>query len=281
MFVITAEEKGPDMPTLSTGEYTLVYNAFSFVFAAMFATFIFLVLSRAGVAPKYRNAVTMSALVVAIAGYHYFRIFESWQAAFVLTPGANGAAASYTASGSPFNDAYRYIDWLLTVPLLTAELIAVMAITGAKKTSLTIRLAGAAALMVALGYPGEIASDIGTRTIWGVISTIPFLYIVYELFVGLGPAIQQEKGNVKGILSNVRWLMLATWGFYPIVYSIPLLTGGAKLSATAVIAVQVGYCIADVLAKCGYGVIIYNIARLKSEGEPVTAAGTYAPASGD
>ncbi|HRL10265.1 MAG TPA: bacteriorhodopsin-like [Aggregatilineales bacterium] len=259
------------MPSLSSGEFSLVYNAFSFTFAAMFATFIFLVMSRNNIVPKYRGAIVLSALVVAIAGYHYLRIFESWQAAFVPTESAEGVL-TYVATGAPFNDAYRYIDWLLTVPLLVAELVAVMALAPGKKGWLTFRLGLAAALMVILGYPGEIATDTGTRALWGFLSTIPFLYILYELFVGLAPAIRSEKGQAQVLLRNIRLLLLATWGFYPIVYLIPILSGSGALTAGVLIAVQVGYCIADVAAKCGYGLMIYAIARAKSESEPQVTA---------
>jgi bacteriorhodopsin len=264
------------LPQLSASEFSLVYNAFSFTFAAMFATFIFLVLSRGNVAPKYRNAITLSALVVAIAGYHYLRIFESWQAAFVVNEAGN-----YVASGKPFNDAYRYIDWLLTVPLLVAELVAVMTIAKGKGW-LTFRLAAAAALMIILGYPGEIATDTGTRALWGFLSTLPFVYILYELFVGLGPAIQKETGEAKVLLRNIRLLLFATWGFYPIVYLIPIISGGTEMTAGVLLAVQVGYCIADVAAKCGYGVMIYAIAKAKTAAEPASMeVGTAAAVAGD
>mgnify|MGYP000008795091 FL=1 len=104
------------MPVLTSGQFSLVVNVLSFTFAAMLASFIFFVLARGQVLPKYRPALIMSALVVAIAGYHYFRILESWQGAYALVDGA------YQPTGKPFNDAYRYVDWLLTVPLLTAEI---------------------------------------------------------------------------------------------------------------------------------------------------------------
>ncbi|MBC8098638.1 MAG: bacteriorhodopsin [Armatimonadetes bacterium] len=252
------------MPELTPAQYSLVYNAFSFSFAAMFATFLFLVLSRTQVAPKYRIALTMSALVVAIAGYHYFRIFESWQGAFA--PGTDGIA--YLSTGYGFNDAYRYIDWLLTVPLLVAELVAVLGLLRKEAGWLTFRLATAAALMVILGYPGEIATDVTTRAIWGFISTIPFVYIIYELFFRLGAVIAKQPGEAKVLLTNARLLLLATWGFYPLVYLIPIVTGRVgELEAGTLVAVQVGYCIADVAAKCGFGIMIYAIARAKTEAE--------------
>lgn len=266
------------MPEFSLDEYSLVYNAFSFTFAAMFATFIFLVLSRTQVSAKYRPALTMSALVVAIAGYHYFRIFESWEAAFVL----NDAADAYIASGTPFNDAYRYIDWLLTVPLLVAELVAVLSLPPRKAGWLTARLAGAAALMVLLGYPGEIADDAGTRALWGTLSTIPFLYIVYALFTELGEAMERLPEQARVLVRNTRLLLFATWGFYPIVYMIPLFDENAFAQAGTIMAVQIGYAVADIAAKCGYGIMIYAIARTKTLAEQAEDAevsgGAAAPA---
>lgn len=265
------------LPELSVGEYSLVYNLFSFTIAAMLASFVFFVLGRQQVAPRYRMALVMSAIVVAVAGYHYLRIFENWSAAYVLQDGV------YVASGVPFNDAYRYVDWLLTVPLLVAELVAVLALAQARALGLTFRLGLAAALMIILGYPGEIAADTTTRAIWGFISTIPFVYILWVLFRELGPAVQRQPGEAKVLVRNIRLLLLATWGFYPIVYLLPIL---GISGAGALVAVQVGYAIADVLAKCGYGVMIYAIARAKTEAdapemEAEIANGRAAVAAGD
>ena len=215
----------------------------------------------------------MSALVVGIAGYHYWRIFDSWDAAYVLTE-----AGTYIASGEPFNDAYRYVDWLLTVPLLVAELVAVLALPRARRNSLMGRLIVASALMIGLGYPGEITTDFTTRAVWGFLSTIPFVYIVYMLWVELERAAAGNDETTRVLLRNTRLLLLATWGFYPIAYMMPMLgiAGGA-----AMVGLQVGYSIADIAAKCGYGVMIYHIARSKmaAEGDVATApAAAYAPA---
>lgn len=257
------------MPELSVNQYDLVYNMLSFTFAAMLGSFIFFVLVRQHVAPQYRGALVMSALVVAIAGYHYFRIFESWEGAFVLEAG------KYIESGKPFNDAYRYVDWLLTVPLLVAELVAVLSLPRKQTTSLTIRLGFAAALMVALGYPGEVAEDNTTRAIWGTISTLPFLYIVWVLFRELGTAMERQPGEARKLIRNTRLLLLATWGFYPLVYMVPYL---GSTGATTLVAIQVGYGIADVLAKCGYGLMIYSIARAKSVADGYEAPAMAVPA---
>jgi len=266
----------PMLPDLTFGQYNLVYNMVSFTLASMFASFIFFVLARQQVTPKYRPALVMSAIVVAVAGYHYWRIFESWNQAYELVDGV------YVATGVPFNDGYRYVDWLLTVPLLVAELVAVLALPRDKSGPLTAKLAIGALLMIALGYPGEIATDMTTRAIWGFISTIPFVYVLWVLWGELGRAVGRESDQVRVLLRNTRLLLLATWGFYPIVYMLPLfgITG-----ATALVGVQVGYSIADVAAKCGYGVMIYAIARAKMRAEGASieqVAGTSAmPAAAD
>ena len=144
-------------PTLvSEGQYLLVYNAFSFTFATMAAATLFLWLGRGNVAPPYKTALTISGLVTAIAAYHYFRIFESWDKSIEVLNG------EVIATGLAFNDAYRYVDWLLTVPLLLIELILVMRLSSKETASKSWKLGGAAALMIILGYPGEVA-DSGTQ----------------------------------------------------------------------------------------------------------------------
>ena len=161
-----------DLPVLNISQYSLVYNAISLTIAAMGASFIFFVLARPQVAEKYRPALLISAVVVAIAGYHYFRIFSSWSDAYALNGGL------YNPTGVPFNDAYRYVDWLLTVPLLLVEAVAVLALAKNVSNGMAARLGFAALVMVALGYPGEISTDTGTRLLWGTLSTIPFVYII-------------------------------------------------------------------------------------------------------
>ncbi|MGB7655710.1 MAG: xanthorhodopsin, partial [Novosphingobium sp.] len=93
------------MDALSIGQYSLVYNAFSFTFATMAAATVFLWLGRSQVGSAYKTALTISGLVCAIAAYHYFRIFESWQGAYDVKDGI------VAATGYAFNDAYRYVDW--------------------------------------------------------------------------------------------------------------------------------------------------------------------------
>lgn len=259
------------LPTLTAVEFELVYNMLSLAIAAMLGSFAFFVMSRQQLASRFRPAMIMSSLVVGIAGYHYWRIFGSWHEAYTLTE-----AGTYVASGQPFNDAYRYVDWLLTVPLLAAELIAVLALAPSVRKGLMGKLVIAAVLMIATGYPGELATDTATRAIWGTISTIPFLYIVYALWVELSKATADADPKVKVLLRNTRLLLIGTWGFYPIAYMLPMM---GIAGSTAEVGLQVGYSIADIAAKCGYGFMIYAIAKAKMETEGLTAESGAAAAA--
>lgn len=243
------------MPSLSICQFELVSNSISFAIASMGGAFVFFVLSRPDVGPKFRHAITMSALVCVIAGYHYLRIFDSWKDAFAM------AGGMYEPTGKPFNDAYRYIDWLLTVPLLLAEYVALLAIDRAKAEGLSFRLILAAVVMIGTGYVGEVATD-GTRAIWGAVSTVPFVYILWVLWGEIGEAMAKESAYVQTLMRNTRLLLLATWGFYPITYMLPLFGIAA---GSAVVVVQLGYSLADVLAKAGYGLMIYRIAKAKTD----------------
>ncbi len=246
------------MVTISVEQYNLVYNAFSFTIAVMGAATVFFFLNRPQVSPTYRTAISLTGLVTLIALYHYIRIFNSWESAFSITNGV------LKPTGLAFNDAYRYVDWLLTVPLLLIELILVMRLPRAETVGKSTKLALLAAVMVILGYPGEIATDNGTRWLWWGLSMIPFLIIVFDLFFGLTKSINSQPEEVRGMVNVARWTTVLSWCFYPIVFTLPMLglTGGSAKAA-----VQVGYTISDIVAKAGFGVLIFLIALRKSEVE--------------
>jgi bacteriorhodopsin len=244
---------------LSVAQFGIVSNMFSFTIASMGAAAIFFFLSRTSVAPKYRPALMVSGLVVSIACYHYFRIYESWHTAYAL------AGDVFKPTPLTFNDAYRYADWILTVPLLMVELIAVLALPKSEGNSLLTKLVIAAALMIGLGYPGEISSDTTTRWIFWGLSMLPFLYLLSILFTQLTKSLSTQPQGVRGLVSLARVVLLVTWSFYPIAYAIITVTG--TKSAVGQVGLQVGYTLADITAKAGFGILIYFMARAKSEAE--------------
>ena len=227
----------------------------------MLACTIYTLVSQHRVLPKYRNALVMSSMVTFIAGYHYLRIFDSFKHA------SEGGKVLLDGSQNAFNEAYRYVDWLLTVPLLLVEVIAVLALTREVSRSLIMRLVPASAAMIALGYPGEIATGAdaqNTQVLYGVLSTIPFLYILYVLFVELSKSLDRQPAGVAETVGRLRLLLIATWGVYPIAYIFNIV---GDASASSFVTVQVGYTIADILAKCVFGLTILKIARMKSMAE--------------
>ena len=245
------------MLDLTANQWNTIYNVFSFGLISMLACTVYTLVSQARVLPKYRNALVLSSMVTFIAGYHYWRIFNSFSEA------SDGYKVATSGAGS-FNEAYRYVDWLLTVPLLLVEVVAVLALAKAASSSLITRLVPASAAMIARGYPGEISADDGTKILWGVLSTIPFLYILYVLFVELGKSLDRQPAGVAETVGRLRLLLIATWGVYPISY---ILGMGGDATAEQFVGVQVGYTVADVLAKCVFGLTILKIARMKSIAE--------------
>jgi bacteriorhodopsin len=257
------------MPDLSVLQYSTVDNIFSMTVATMGAAAIFLFLSRPSVDAAYRAALMVSGLVVSIACYHYFMIRHSWQDAYTLADGG------YKGSGAGFNDFYRYADWILTVPLLMVELVAVLRLDASKAKSLLTRLVIAAALMIALGYPGEIISTPEgwtARVVWGALSSVPFFYILYILWSELTQSLATQPAAARRLIEIARLVLLVTWAVYPIAYAmggtITALEAkaGGNVDASGIVGLQVGYAIADMTAKAGFGLLIYFIARAKSKG---------------
>ena len=158
----------------------------------MMATTMFLWFRSFAVADKYKSAVLISGLVTFIAAYHYIRIFNSWVDAYhysagKLEGGAMSTSQGPSLTGIPFNDAYRYMDWLLTVPLLLIEILLVMKLDEATYSSKAWNLGVGSALMIASGYYGElvVTGDLTPRWMCWALSMVFFLYIVNELLNGL------------------------------------------------------------------------------------------------
>ena len=238
-------------------DFNLIYNSLSFAIATFGASTVFFFAQRSQVAPAYKTALTLSGLVCIIAFYHHLRMFESFNDAYTLLYG------EVMATGTQFNVAYRYIGWLLTVPLLLLQLVLVMRLSKEETYSRGAKLVFAAILMVILGYLGEgsvTLSQLGNRWVYWTLAMIPFLYILYCLIKGLGPSILKQPKNVQSLVSNSRWLLIISWAFYPVIYLIPMIN-----QESSYVGIQLGYTIADVLSISIFGVMIYMIAQRKSD----------------
>jgi len=249
-------------------QYQAVYNVLSFALASMMATTMFLWFRAFAVQEKYRSAVLISGLVTFIAAYHYIRIFNSWVGAYEYSPGKVEYGAmelgNPTLTGVPFNDAYRYMDWLLTVPLLLIEILLVMKLDPQTYSEKAKTLGVGSALMIVSGYYGElvITGDLTPRWMCWFISMMFFLYIVYELLVGLSEATNSEADpEIKSKIQTAQVMTVISWCTYPVVYLFPMLGINA---AHAVMGIQIGYCVSDIISKCGVGLVIYQITYAKS-----------------
>lgn len=245
--------------TMEPNQFNLVYNVLSFSLATMMATTIFCWLRVSSCAEKYKSALIITGLVTFIAAYHYMRIFNSWTEAYVWT-----ADGTLEETGVPFNDAYRYMDWLLTVPLLLIEIILVMKLTAEETSSMSMTLGASAALMIILGYPGESITEgnLGGRWLYWTLAMIPFCYIVYTLLVGLSAATAAESDpKVASLIKKAQLATVISWCTYPIVYVFPMF--GVQ-GSNVVVMIQIGYSISDIISKCGVGLLTYTIAMAKT-----------------
>merc|ERR1719345_726701 len=195
----------------------------------MMATTMYLWFRSASVAGQYKSAVLISGLVTFIAAYHYIRIFNSWVEAYEYKPNynregtvSNGAMeiANPTLTGVPFNDAYRYMDWLLTVPLLLIEILLVMKLDERDFSEKAKTLGVGSALMIVSGYYGElvVTGDLTPRWACWFLSMVFFLYIVQELLVGLSDATNSEADlEIRGKIQSAQVMTVISWCTYPIV----------------------------------------------------------------
>ena len=167
---------------MQLADYNLLYNTLSFAIATFGASTVFFFCQRSQVAPAYKTALTLAGLVCLIALYHYLRIFESFNEAYIVINGV------ITETGGQLNVSYRYVGWLLTVPLLLLELVLVIRLTREETFSLGAKLTVAAVIMVLLGYSGEglvDADQLHERWIYWLLAMFPFLFILYNLIIKL------------------------------------------------------------------------------------------------
>merc|ERR1712211_122491 len=115
-----------------------------------------------------------------------------------------------------------------------------------------------------------VTGDLTPRWVCWFVSMAFFLYIVYELLVGLSAATNKESDEtVKGKIKTAQLMTVISWCTYPVVYLFPMLGINA---ATSVVSIQIGYCASDIISKCGVGLLIYQITYAKSSKEGMLGA---------
>merc|ERR1739844_46726 len=158
-----------------------------------------------------------------------------------------------------------------TVPLLLIEILLVMKLDPEAFNSKAWVLGVGSALMICSGYYGElvVTGDLTPRWLCWFLSMSFFLYIVYEMLVGLSAATASEADPaIAGKIKTAQIMTVISWCTYPIVYLLPML---GITAARAVVSIQLGYCVSDIISKCGVGLVIYQISYAKSQKEGLLA----------
>ncbi len=219
--------------------------SFWLISMALVAATAFFFLETQRVAGKWKTSLTVSGLVTMVAAVHYFYMRDVW-----------------VETGST-PTVYRYIDWLITVPLLMIEFYLILSAITKVPTGVFWRLMVGTLVMLVGGYLGEA----GYLAVWPafIIGMVGWLYILYEIFAGQAGKINAEKApaSVQSAFSLMRWIVTIGWAIYPIGYFFGYLTGSSP--ADSMKALNVIYNLADLLNKVAFGVIIWSVAVSETE----------------
>lgn len=236
---LTAPEANADaLSKITNGDPIAI--TFFIGYMAMLASAVFFFVERGSVDPKWRISLLVSGLITGIAAVHYFYMRD-----FYLATG-----------NSP--TAFRYVDWTLTVPLMCVEFYLLTKPFGAKASLLVKLIIGSAAMLI-FGFIGE-TSGIDNNVMWGVLSTLGYLYILYEVF--FGDVAKLTKSSNSPALGHAMFLLkifiTLGWSIYPLGYMV--LPGNLLAGAFEVSSIDLFYNLADAVNKIGFGLVIYSVA---------------------
>ena len=225
------------------------YVAFTFFIGtmAMMAASVFFFFELNTTPAKWRTSVLVSGLITFIAAVHYYYM------------------RGYNLETGESPTFFRYVDWILTVPLMCVEFYLITKKAGAK-ISLLRNLIAASIVMLVTGYFGE-TIDRDSSVMWGVISGAAYFYIVYLIWFGEVSKLAQQAGaDVAKANRVLSWFVLVGWAIYPLGYILGTpggLFGLQRVSdpAAASHAMDIVYNIADAINKIGFGLVIYSLSR--------------------
>ena len=210
---------------------------------AMMAASVFFFLSMNSVDKKWRTSLLVSGLITFIAAVHYFYMRDYWAS---------------TGDSPTF---FRYVDWILTVPLMCVEFYLILKVAGAK-TSLLWKMIGLSVVMLVTGYFGE-AVFTENAALWGAISGAAYFLIVYEIWFGNAKKLAVAAGgDVLKSHKILCWFILVGWAIYPIGYMMGT-EGWYSSFMPSGGNIDVAYNIADAINKIGFGLVIYSLAVKK------------------
>ena len=216
--------------------------SFWLISMALVAATAFFFLETQRVSGKWKTSLVVSGLVTLVAAVHYFYMRDVWVA----------------TGDTP--TVYRYIDWLITVPLLMIEFYLILRAITNVSGGVFWRLTIGTLIMLIGGYLGE--AGYMNVTVAFTIGMAGWAYILYEIFAGEAGRVAADEApeSVKSAFSTMRWIVTIGWAIYPLGYFFGYMTGGADMASLNII-----YNLADVLNKIAFGVIIWNVAVTETE----------------
>ena len=211
---------------------------------AMMASAVFFFFERDSVSVKWRTSVTVAGLITGIAAVHYFYMRDVW----------------VSTGESP--TVFRYVDWLLTVPLQIVEFYLILAAIASVPIALFWRLLVYSLIMLVSGYLGE--ANFIDVTLGFVVGMIAWLLIIYEIFKGEASKINAGSANeaCQKAFNALRLIVTIGWAIYPIGYF-----WGYLLESANVNAVNIIYNYADLINKTAFGLVIWAAAKKDSKAE--------------
>ena len=222
------------------------YVAFTFFTGtmAMMAASVFFFFEMSNVDQKWRTSILVSGLITFIAAVHYYYM------------------RSYNLETSESPVFFRYVDWILTVPLMCVEFYLITRKAGAK-IGLLWQLILASLVMLVTGYIGEAIYGKETQSwIWGLISGIAYFYIVYLVWFGEVATLARKAGPaVQKAVRILGWFVLVGWAIYPVGYIAGTEGGLFGIKVFQGLSMDIVYNIGDAINKIGFGLVIYALAQ--------------------
>ena len=248
--------------TFSAGQWELVLGVLVVTLFALVAGFVYTLSTRSEVGPRYRPAVTASSLVMIVATVSYIVLTTLWLIGYDRQP--NGSYLP--GNGIRFDNGLRYMDWTVSVPLLTIELVAISTLAGAKALKARTVLVASAIAMIVTGFLGEgVFGDTGRNHgqlwLWGAISTVPFIVAYLAVFGVCKQSAAESQPDVAKSFRNVGMLFALTWGVYPLAYMVPIFF---ENSSGWAVGRQVSLSVATIVAKVGFGVLVHKIGKMRT-----------------
>jgi bacteriorhodopsin len=245
--------------TYTSVQHDIISHFLMLCLGAHVAGLVYFLTTKSFLAPHYRLSSALSAVVMVSTALLYFRVQLSWSQAFAW----NGQL--WQPSDSTFSNAYRYVNWSLTVPVLLTQLLLVLGITGAKFRRTWLGFAIGSMLMIWTGYVGQFyeTTSLSQLLIWGAISSVFMVYICYLVGISIFPTSHAMPGITGKLMRWIFWLLIISWTLYPVAYLVPWFMP----TAWGGVLRQVLFTVADVTSKVVYGVMLSRVALLRSAHE--------------